>query len=72
MIKLNSVLTDLINDNFIGVKQSFEDEGVLLDDVILMRRFTELNNLKLSVKIYRKERPEDKSRSSRGSREMRK
>ena len=51
MIKLNSVLSDLINDNFIGVKQSFEDEGVLLDDVILMRRFTELNNLKLSVKI---------------------
>lgn len=51
MIKLNSVLSDLINDNFVGVKQSFEDEGVLLDDVILMRRFTELNNLKLSVKI---------------------
>jgi hypothetical protein len=51
MIKLNSVLSNLINDNFVGVKQSFEDEGVLLEDVILMRRFTELNNLKLSVKI---------------------
>lgn len=37
--------------NLFGIKQSFEDEGVFLDDVILMRRITELCNLKLSVKI---------------------
>lgn len=37
--------------NLYGIKQSFEDEGALLDDIILMRRITELSNLKLSVKI---------------------
>jgi citrate lyase beta subunit len=51
MIELNSILKQFINDNLVGIKQSFEDEGVLLDDVISMRRFTELNNLKLNVKI---------------------
>lgn len=37
--------------NVVGIKQSTEDEGALHDDIILMRRITELNNLKLSVKI---------------------
>lgn len=35
----------------VGVKQSFEDEGVKHTDVLTMRRITELCNLKLSVKI---------------------
>jgi hypothetical protein len=35
----------------IGMKQSFEDEGVLLDDVITIRRLTDLCNLKSFVKI---------------------
>lgn len=39
------------SNNIVGIKQSFEDEGVILDDVILMRRITELSKLKLSVKI---------------------
>lgn len=37
--------------NIIGIKQSFEDEGVLLDDLISIRRMTELANLKTFVKI---------------------
>lgn len=35
----------------IGIKQSFEDEGVLLDDVISVRRITELCNLMSFVKV---------------------
>jgi 4-hydroxy-2-oxoheptanedioate aldolase len=37
--------------NIVGVKQSFEDEGVVFDDVVTMRRITELCNLPLFVKI---------------------
>lgn len=52
-------MTELIYDlkvlkheyGVIGVKQSFEDEGVILDDVITMRRITELCDLKLFIKI---------------------
>jgi hypothetical protein len=33
------------NYNIVGIKQSFEDEGVLLDDVITIRRITELCGL---------------------------
>jgi len=40
-----------LNKNFYAIKQSFEDEGALLEDVIYMRRFTDLKSLKLSVKI---------------------
>ena len=35
----------------VGVKQSFEDEGAILQDVILMRRITELSGVYMSVKI---------------------
>lgn len=35
----------------IGIKQSFEDEGALLDDVISVRRITELCNLMSFVKV---------------------
>lgn len=38
-------------DNLIGIKQSFEDEGALLEDIKTIRKLTKLNNLKLSVKI---------------------
>jgi hypothetical protein len=41
----------LFNENFIGFKQSFEDEGVLLDDVKFIRKISKVNDLKLSVKI---------------------
>ena len=39
------------NYNIVGIKQSFEDEGVLLDDVITIRRITELCDLPTFVKI---------------------
>ena len=39
------------NHNIVGVKQSFEDEGAMLEDVLTMRRITESINIKLSVKI---------------------
>lgn len=49
---LSNKLQTLHNDyNIIGIKQSTEDEGALYDDILLMRRITESNNLKLSVKI---------------------
>ena len=37
--------------NIAGIKQSFEDEGVTYDDVVTMRRITELCGLPLFVKI---------------------
>jgi hypothetical protein len=52
MKKLISKLKELPNNcGIIGIKQSFEDEGVLLRDVITMRRLTELCDLKLFIKI---------------------
>ena len=49
-------LSDSLNSlskihNVVGIKQSFEDEGAILSDVITMRRITELSNLKMYVKI---------------------
>lgn len=52
-------MTELIHDlkvlkhshGVVGIKQSFEDEGVILDDVITMRRITELAGLELYIKI---------------------
>ena len=37
--------------NIAGIKQSFEDEGVTYDDVVTMRRITELCELPLFIKI---------------------
>lgn len=37
--------------NVVGVKQSFEDEGVLVSDVITMRRLTDIAGMQLSIKI---------------------
>ena len=51
MTSLINDIANLKNNNIFGIKQSFEDEGVLLDDVMTMRRITELTNLKLNVKI---------------------
>lgn len=51
MEKLYQKLQNFINDGLIGIKQSFEDEGALLDDIKTIRKLTKLNNLKLSVKI---------------------
>ncbi len=52
MKDLINKLTHLHNKyNIIGVKQSTEDEGARYNDILLMRRITELCGLKLSVKI---------------------
>ena len=52
MKELISSLLQLNKDyNVIGIKQSTEDEGALHNDILLMRRITELCNLKLSIKI---------------------
>lgn len=48
---IQDTIKRLFNKNLIGVKQSFEDEGGLLDDVKEIRKATEINKLKLSVKI---------------------
>lgn len=48
-------LTENLNflklEGIAGIKQSFEDEGVLYDDVVTMRRITEICSLPLYVKI---------------------
>lgn len=52
MIKRLKELISLKEDlNVIGIKQSFEDEGAFVEDIILARRLTELCNLKSFVKI---------------------
>jgi len=52
MKKLLLSLTHLNKEyNVIGIKQSTEDEGAKYNDIITMRRITELCGLKLSIKI---------------------
>jgi hypothetical protein len=51
MSKLYEKLKNFTSDNLVGIKQSFEDEGALLEDIKTIRKLTKLNNLKLSVKI---------------------
>ena len=49
---LTSELISLHNTyNITGIKQSFEDEGVILNDVMTMRRITENADLQMYVKI---------------------
>jgi citrate lyase beta subunit len=48
---IQDTIKRLFNKNLIGIKQSFEDEGCLLDDVKHIRKLSKINNLKLSVKI---------------------
>jgi len=50
--QLIDTLSELGDDcGVVGIKQSFEDEGVILDDVLTMRRITDLCNMSLYVKI---------------------
>lgn len=52
---INTLVRELIKLNqdlgLVGIKQSFEDEGVLLQDVELMRRLTYQAGLLLNIKI---------------------
>ena len=51
MDKLYQNLKNFKIDSLVGIKQSFEDEGALLEDIKTIRKLTKLNNLKLNVKI---------------------
>ena len=51
MKKLIKELKNLTQLGVVGIKQSFEDEGALQQDVLVMRRITEQIGLDLSVKI---------------------
>ncbi len=44
-------LKELLNDGVVGIKQSFEDEGVLFDDVVKMKRICDSVGAYVSVKI---------------------
>ena len=44
-------LKNLAKLGIVGIKQSFEDEGALQQDVLTMRRITEQAGVDLSVKI---------------------
>ena len=50
-IQLTDELKKLSNKGVVGVKQSFEDEGVLFDDVVKMKRMCDSSNIFLSIKI---------------------
>ena len=49
--KLIKKLNDLKNQGVVGIKQSFEDEGVIYDDLVSMRRITDICSLPMYVKI---------------------
>ncbi len=51
MKELIKELKKLTQLGVVGIKQSFEDEGALQQDVLVMRRITEQIDLDLSVKI---------------------
>lgn len=51
MEELVKCLKNFKKQNLVGIKQSFEDEGVLLEDVLFIRQLTKLHQLKLTVKI---------------------
>ena len=51
MIQLINELKDLKKYGVVGIKQSFEDEGVLFDDVVKMKRICDSVETYVSVKI---------------------
>ena len=51
MNNLINMLNDLKDIGVVGIKQSFEDEGVIYEDLIRMRRLTDICHLPLFVKI---------------------
>lgn len=51
MNRLYDKLKNFKLEGLVGIKQSFEDEGALLEDIKTIRKLTKLNDLKLSVKI---------------------
>ena len=44
-------LETLMGGGVVGIKQSFEDEGVILEDVLKIKRICDSLNLKLNIKL---------------------
>ncbi len=51
IIEIAKQLESLMVRGVVGIKQSFEDEGVLFDDVVKMKRMCDSSNIFLSIKI---------------------
>ena len=51
MTQSKSMLKKLLSKGVVGIKQSFEDEGVLFDDVVKMKRMCDSIGAYVSVKI---------------------
>lgn len=51
IIEIEKQLTSLIERGVIGIKQSFEDEGVIIDDVLKIKRLCDSLKLELNIKI---------------------
>ena len=51
MKKINQTIKSLIDDNLLGIKVSFEDEGADFMDVIFLKAFCDKNEIPLTLKI---------------------
>ena len=49
--EITNQLMSLKDSGVVGIKQSFEDEGVILEDVLKIKRLCDKLDLKLNVKI---------------------
>ena len=49
--EITEQLMSLKESGVVGIKQSFEDEGVILEDVLKIKRLCDKLDLKLNVKI---------------------
>lgn len=49
--EITKQLETLIDQGVVGIKQSFEDEGVILEDVIKIKRLCDSLNLQINIKI---------------------
>jgi 4-hydroxy-2-oxoheptanedioate aldolase len=51
IMEITKQLEALVGQGVVGIKQSFEDEGVILDDVIKIKRLCDSLNLQINIKI---------------------
>ena len=51
LIEITKQLEGLIEQGVVGIKQSFEDEGVILEDVAKIKRLCDALNLQTNIKI---------------------
>jgi len=51
MNNINSTISSLIDDNLMGIKVSFEDEGADFMDVIFLKAFCDKNKIPITLKI---------------------